>query len=337
MLANLRMCLRVSAVVAKQQQQRAFAGVRRQAPKEYYSGGRLALSGGSVISAAALAASLSWGKSGLLAEVSGDGADFPIDLVIVRHGQSEANIMIEMKNKGDMSGQVKMDEVNRHDSMMRLTDLGRSQARNVGKWISANIGQFDRFYVSQYVRTKETAAELGLSNAQWQASMMIRERDQGVQDGQGDVKMGLDEDEKHRVQKSPMYWAPMAGESMCDVCLRVSLFLRRLQHTATGMKVIVVCHYRTIHAFRLLVEDTSQAEYERLLSEKMPNCCIWWYSRRCEAGHIHSHIVQCKRIEVSADGSSAKVIAFPVNPKPFTNQMLLDEVARTHQVLNNPK
>merc|ERR1712129_169961 len=134
--------------------------------------------------------------------------------VLVRHGQSEANVMIEMKHDGDMSGQHAMDIAQKHDSMMRLTDLGRDQARHVGAWLSKHIGIFDKFYVSEYVWTKETAAMMALPGARWQADMMIRERDQGVQDGQGDVKMGLSPEESERAKKSPMYWQPVAGESM---------------------------------------------------------------------------------------------------------------------------
>lgn len=50
----------------------------------------------------------------------------------------------------------------------------------VGRWVNENLGNFDKFYVSEYVRTKETAAEMGLKHARWQTDMMIRERDQGV-------------------------------------------------------------------------------------------------------------------------------------------------------------
>ena len=52
--------------------------------------------------------------------------NLPVDLVIVRHGQSEANMMIDMTKRGDMSAQEAMREAKRHDSMMRLTDKGRS-------------------------------------------------------------------------------------------------------------------------------------------------------------------------------------------------------------------
>mmetsp|Transcript_14068 Transcript_14068/g.27213 ORF Transcript_14068/g.27213 Transcript_14068/m.27213 type:complete len:337 (+) Transcript_14068:2-1012(+) len=285
----------------------------------------------------AAATSLAWGlhdRGNTFADETGDAIHLPIDLILVRHGQSEANMMIEMKKKGDMSGQHAMDAARKHDSMMRLTDLGREQARCVGAWLTKHLGIFDKFYVSEYVRTKETAAMMALPQARWQADMMIRERDQGVQDGQGDVKMNLSEEELQRYKKSPMYWQPVAGESMSILCQRVRLFLHRIQQNATGMRVVVVCHYRTIHAFRLLLEDTRQENYEKLLADHMPNCCIWWYSRRDEDGRVRSHICTCKRIEVLPDGSS-NIITFPVKSSHSTDEELLAEVNKVKQVLNN--
>ena len=61
--------------------------------------------------------------------------NLPVDLVIVRHGQSEANMMIEMTKRGDASAQEAMKAAKRHDSGMRLTDKGREQARAVGAWL----------------------------------------------------------------------------------------------------------------------------------------------------------------------------------------------------------
>ena len=214
--------------------------------------------------------------------------NLPVDLVIVRHGQSEANMMIEMTKRGDLSANQAMTAAKKHDSAMRLTDKGREQARQVGQWLRENAPPFQAFYCSQYVRTKETAAEMGLPNATWRAELMIRERDQGVQDGGGDVKMGLDAEEQFRMEKSPMYWQPIAGESMADVVLRVRTFLETLSTTAAGMSAVVVCHYRTIHAFRILLEEIPQEEYSDLLKESMPNGCVWWYSRRdLEGKSVH--------------------------------------------------
>lgn len=282
----------------------------------------------------AAATAFAWGGRCISAEETGEAISLPVDLLIVRHGQSEANMMICMKKLGDMSGQAAMDEVSRHDSMMRLTDLGREQARTVGRWVNENVGRLDKFYVSEYVRTKETAAMMGLPNATWKTDMMIRERDQGVQDGQGDVGMGLSDEEQHRKLKSPMYWQPMAGESMSDVCIRVRHFLHRLQTNATGMRCVVVCHYRTIHAFRFLLENIPQDEFPEVLGQEMPNCCIWWYSRRDANGKVGSVIASIKRIAVQPDGS-AEVVDIPLSKGTFSNDELLAECLKVPQVLNN--
>lgn len=261
--------------------------------------------------------------------------NLPVDLVIVRHGQSEANMMIEMTKRGDMSAQEAMTVARRHDSDMRLTDKGRMQARGVGKWLRENTGPFDAFYCSQYVRTKETAAEMGLDGAQWHADLMIRERDQGVQDGGGDVKMGLDENEKFRLDKSPLYWQPIAGESMADVITRVRHFLDTLMQVSAGLRVVVVCHFRTIHAFRILLEEVPQEDVRALLDEGMPNCCMWWYSRRdLDKGHVHWQIASLRRIAVKEDGT-AEIIKMPVKRTIFTNDSLKQQVARIPQVVNN--
>ena len=50
-------------------------------------------------------------------------------VLLMRHGQSEANMMIEMTKRGDTTAQEAMKHAQRHDSMMRLTDKGREQAR----------------------------------------------------------------------------------------------------------------------------------------------------------------------------------------------------------------
>lgn len=236
--------------------------------------------------------------------------NLPVDIVLVRHGQSEANVMIEMTKRGDLSANEAMTACKRHDSNMRLTDLGREQARTVGKWLRENNPPFDAFYCSQYVRTKETAAEMDLPDAVWHADMMIRERDQGVQDGGGDVKLGLSEAEQHRVSKSPLYWAPVSGESMADVVTRVRLFLDTLATCSAGMRVVVVTHYRAIHAFRILLEEIPQERTPDLLNEKMPNCCVWWYSRRGipPSRHVHWQIASVRRIEVLPDGSTPDVL-----------------------------
>jgi broad specificity phosphatase PhoE len=87
----------------------------------------------------------------------------PIDLVFVRHGQSEANIVQRAdkdRRPHDMAEQVN----NRPDWEQRLSPLGIQQARKAKEWIDRNLGgagSFDFRYFSPFLRTRETAAYIG--------------------------------------------------------------------------------------------------------------------------------------------------------------------------------
>ncbi|GAB5037901.1 Hypothetical protein NocV09_12100080 [Nannochloropsis oceanica] len=103
-----------------------------------------------------------------------------LELVLVRHGQSEGNVAYRRSLAGDhslYSGEF----LRRHSSKWRLTDLGRQQAEIAGEWLRNEIPgkSFDRFYVSEYIRCMETAARLNIPDARWFAEVFLRERDWG--------------------------------------------------------------------------------------------------------------------------------------------------------------
>merc|ERR1719410_73760 len=98
----------------------------------------------------------------------------------------------------------------RHSAMWRLTDRGREQAVAAGRWLlQEDLVNFDRYYVSEYLRAMETAAQLDLPSARWYAEMLLRERDLGQMD-----LMSEEERKKHmydelvRQDLDPFYYAP---------------------------------------------------------------------------------------------------------------------------------
>lgn len=100
----------------------------------------------------------------------------PIDIILVRHGESEGNVA----NKASRSGDNRFftpEFREKHSRVFRLTDKGIEQAKAAGKWLRDNISMpLDRFYVSDYIRTKETAVYLDLPNAEWRVEFQLRER-----------------------------------------------------------------------------------------------------------------------------------------------------------------
>jgi hypothetical protein len=72
----------------------------------------------------------------------------PIDVVLVRHGESEGNEATRRARTGDTS-QLKALR-SRHSSFWRLTDRGIEQARRAGAWLRAAFpGGFDGCFTSQ--------------------------------------------------------------------------------------------------------------------------------------------------------------------------------------------
>jgi NAD+ kinase len=90
----------------------------------------------------------------------------PIDLILVRHGESEGNLAhSRARYHNDTSAFENEHFTKKHSSQWRLTDLGREQAVKAGEWIREHIGPIDFFLTSEYVRAMETSALLNLPNA----------------------------------------------------------------------------------------------------------------------------------------------------------------------------
>src|SRR3989338_3802754 len=117
----------------------------------------------------------------------------PLNLTLIRHGESEGNLAQRASKKGDESLWLSPGFSNRYTSNYRLTSKGRDQAKKSGRWLLANFPELSltpssgpetnariRYYCSEYIRAQETAANLGLPHAQWTVSFALREREKGV-------------------------------------------------------------------------------------------------------------------------------------------------------------
>jgi len=205
----------------------------------------------------------------------------PIDLILIRHGESERNLI--SKNKDIIYNKEEYEST--HSSKFRLTERGKEQSIITGDYIRQNISdKFDKYYTSDYIRTKETAGLLKLDNAQWECEFLIRERDNGVLSGYSkEDKKRLYPDEVKRKEKNLFYFSPIGGESLANVCLRIEQFINILCRYASGMKVIVVAHGHVLRAFRIRLEKMNHNEIEELYKEEnktILNTQIIWYSRR---------------------------------------------------------
>jgi broad specificity phosphatase PhoE len=265
----------------------------------------------------------------------------PIELVILRHGYSEGNAANKASRRGDNSF-FTPEFRERHSRTFRLTDRGIKQATAAGEWIRGNITQpFDRFYVSDYIRAKETAAHLNLPSALWQVEFNLRERDHALMDNiPDDEKKKLFEMEVKQYELDPFLAYPAGGgESVASECLRLSAGI--LSHWSRGCsdkRVVCVCHGHVMRGLQLELEDMGHDDFIRLEASKEPkdvirNCQILWYTRRDpETQDLKNHLVACRSVcPWDQDGDYGWRY---IDKKKFTNEQLAKEVEKYPRQVN---
>jgi NAD+ kinase len=197
-------------------------------------------------------------------------------LVLVRHGESEGNVVYNRLVRGLDDQQLKEVIRRRPNISWRLTDNGRSQINAAGKWIVDNLGaSFDRYYTSDSVRTMESAALLNLPNAHWWLQPSLRERDFGLFD-----LMIPEEDRMRYLRLFPgllegrddadYLTSPPHGESLIDLILRANLMYEPLHWEGDGERGIVVCHEMMIWAIRVRIERLAQEQFKKLFTSSDP-------------------------------------------------------------------
>ncbi|HSV95117.1 MAG TPA: histidine phosphatase family protein [Spirochaetia bacterium] len=211
----------------------------------------------------------------------------PLELVFVRHGESEGNVANHAAEAGDSSHFT--DEFRtRHSSTWNLTPLGEEQAKAAGDWIKKNINQgvFDAYYASTYRRAKRTAGLLDLPNASWRLRDYIREHDWGILDVMTDEERREKyPDVMRNREMNPYYFAAPGGESLADVLIRARVgIMATLYRDLPNKRGIVVSHGNMMWPIRIIMEGILPEEYLELKAKKDPrdkinNCQIFQYTR----------------------------------------------------------
>lgn len=259
----------------------------------------------------------------------------PINLVLVRHGESEGNVVKDMD-----PNDVPKDFKKRHSSLWRLTRKGRSQAVKAGEWLKGNFhAPFDRCYASEYTRAMETAGLLNILNATWYREIYLREREWGDLDNATHEERTTLFSESMRVKKTePLFWIPPNGESMAQVCLRIDRTIQTLHRECSDKNVIIVCHGEIMWGFRIRLERMSQAGYNALDLSKDPrnrihNCQIIHYTRRDPFTDELAPNLNWRRSICPWDiGLSSNIWESVTRPK-FTNDELLKAAKKVKRVI----
>ncbi|MBK7393820.1 MAG: histidine phosphatase family protein [Chloracidobacterium sp.] len=263
----------------------------------------------------------------------------PNELVIVRHGHSEGNLVLGESKKGDHS-LLTPDVRETPGHRWRLTPKGREQAAVTGKWIAENFPNgFDRYYASPFVRTRETAALLGLTNAEWRLDQRLRERDWGEINSMPTTEHESSYPQNALIKRiDALYWRPPAGESIADVRLRVRNFFDPLHRECEGQRVLVVTHGEFMSAARAALEYMSDEQW--VLSDNDPAHKIF-----------NTHVYQYSRLDPHS-GESTKYLSWRQSVCPhrentdtgwtriqrnrFSNEELLEQVSQIGSIIETP-
>lgn len=210
----------------------------------------------------------------------------PRDLLFIRHGESEANIVQKRDDHGinpDVAGAI----FARPDWQQRLTVKGIEQAKTAKEYIDRELdglASFDARYVSPFMRTRETAAYVGGENVEgWTIDDRIVERSWGVYGkmprAEQRAQFPLTAAEK---LANPWYIRLDGGESMPDVYARFRDFQATLHREQADQRVVVVSHGDFINAARYGIERMTPEEWEALDENKkytIRNCTLLHYTR----------------------------------------------------------
>lgn len=253
----------------------------------------------------------------------------PEDLYLVRHGESEGNLVNRRSRAGDDS-LFTPEHLGRHSSEWHLTDRGIQQARAAGEFLRREAKlPFDVYLTSEWVRAMETAAYLEIPHAQWHPYLYLRERSMGELEAlphkEKVARFGASLEMRKRY---PYLWRADRGEAFEDISLKWDRIQQILHRKYAMQRALVVSHEGVLWEARHLIERLLIRDMDRLLSSQDPkdgihNCQIIHYTRRNpETGQLSAHLDWVRSIcpwDLSLSSNEWR----PVVRRTYTNEDLL--------------
>ena len=211
----------------------------------------------------------------------------PHRLVLVRHGESKANAVLNQIIQGEIFS-YPPEFATLRDWDINLTETGKSQAYQTGTYLRKNLEPFDLCYVSPQQRTRETFEKIleGYENlkiieylkAHTRFESRLREKDHGAVNflAKDEIKRFFPHEFDRREREGKILYRPLGGESWYDVKdLRVGSFLNSAYRDNAGKNILVVSHSIVINCFRMKLQRLEEAEmFVTLEKEPIDNCGI---------------------------------------------------------------
>ena len=209
---------------------------------------------------------------------------WPSRLWIVRHGESAGNVA---RDAAHAQGAALID-IQARDVDVPLSRLGEKQAAALGWWF-ASLRPEERPNVvltSPYLRARVTAdavRDAGGLAPEALGSVVderLREKECGILDRL--TRLGIEQRHPElaaaRQSVGKFYFRPPAGESWCDVILRLRSVLDTISLHHGEKHVLIVAHQVVVLCMRYLLENLDEAQILAIDAEgDVANCAITEY------------------------------------------------------------
>ena len=207
--------------------------------------------------------------------------NWPERLWIVRHGESAGNVA---RDAADLAGHARID-ISLRDVDVELSDLGKTQSQALGEWFgSLPVEQRpDIILASPYrraVQTAEIIAEHLDGVAMATSDERLREKEFGILDRltrRGIEELHPEQAEFRRIL-GKFYHRPPAGESWCDVILRLRSALDTISLHHAEKRVLIVAHQVVVLCMRYIIENLCEQQILDIDREgDVSNCGVTEY------------------------------------------------------------
>jgi len=207
---------------------------------------------------------------------------WPRRLWIVRHGESTGNVA----RQAAMDAGLAEINIDHRDIDVPLSELGEEQAAALGRWFASNRadGVPEVVIGSPYARAQKTAeiiAQHGrFENAEFSWDERLREKEFGILDRltTSGILERYPEQARFRTLLGKFYHRPPAGESWCDVVLRLRSLMDTIGLHHAGQDVLIVSHQVVVLCLRYLLERLSEEQILAIDREgDVANCSITEY------------------------------------------------------------
>lgn len=210
---------------------------------------------------------------------------WPKQIWIVRHGESYGNVA---RQAAQRDGLARIDIAER-DVDVPLSPLGEQQSTALGRWFAAMEPEErpDVLISSPYRRALQTADFIRVAGGlhpQAPRTLMderLREKEFGILDRltpAGVAEKFPDQAEFRRLL-GKFYHRPPAGESWCDIILRLRSAFDTISLHHSEKRVLIVAHEVVVFCMRYLLENLTEAEILAIDSEgDVVNCGVTEYA-----------------------------------------------------------